>query len=186
MLPAAQRVWAKPLGHAAVDAVPVLLVAGVSIRPPTEILRRQLGELLADRLSCGLEMRSHQQQVQELDDGANYVGALGEPQYGAQPQVLLRRLVVLVQEEELGLHPTVLLWANRAHAEQTVLASPDEPVPELLAGEEVPDERVGEHVPARRAAELREPQELAGGVGEPLEPSNSRGAAVTAEESRDE
>jgi len=58
-----------------------------------------------------------------------------------------------------------------------VLASPDKPVPELHAGEEVADERVEEHVPARRAAaELHEPQEVAGGVREPLEPSSVVGS----------
>ena len=69
MLPAAQRVWAKPLGQAAVHAIPVILVAGLDIRHPREVLSWQLGEFLTGGFSRGLEMRSDHQQLQALDDG---------------------------------------------------------------------------------------------------------------------
>ena len=127
MLVAALWVWAKPLREATVDAVPVFLVGGFSIWHPGEVLGRQLDKLVASRLGRGLEIGSDQQ-LQAPDDGADQVRALGEAEYGAQAEVLLRRVVVFVDEEQLGLHPAVL-QADGTNAEQMVLASPDKPVP---------------------------------------------------------
>jgi len=152
MVVAAERVRAEALAHVSVDAVPVLLVGGVGVGHPGEVLRRQARELPGRGLGRGPEV-GRDQQLQALDGGPDDVRALREPEHRADAQVLLRRVGVLADEDELRLYPAAFQGYG-TDAEQVVLAAPDQPVPELVAGEQARDERVEERVPPYRSPGL--------------------------------